>query len=282
MLQFCLTSSQDAAGDIMYIVTGDEKALVVDTTLGAGNIKKLVEFLTDLPYEVVLTHGHVDHIGGMFGFDQVYLNEKDWNIVEDNRNFKFKVNAYFGGIHDASISKIITEADFETTTIVKLNPLNAGDTFDLGHYTVEVLEAMGHTQGSVALLFKEDRLLLTGDAVNTHTYMFFDYSTTLETYYKVLKKLNAHANEWDALLVSHSTYIPYDKSMIDDCIEICEEIVETGVSKGQVVATQITQQYGYTEVFLAKEIDPHTDKRIDGKVGNIFYDTSAIYDAEPQ
>ena len=33
--------------------------------------------LTPLPYDVVLTHGHPDHIGGAAQFEEVYIHEKD-------------------------------------------------------------------------------------------------------------------------------------------------------------------------------------------------------------
>ena len=47
-----------------YLVEGDERAVLLDTGCGLGDLKAYVESLTDKPYEVVLTHGHVDHAGG--------------------------------------------------------------------------------------------------------------------------------------------------------------------------------------------------------------------------
>ncbi len=52
-----------------YLLIGKTYALLIDTGLGIGNIKKEVDLLTDLPVKVVTTHVHWDHIGGhsLFG-----------------------------------------------------------------------------------------------------------------------------------------------------------------------------------------------------------------------
>lgn len=55
--------------DIIYLVEGKEKAAVIDTGAGFGNLKHVIETLTDLPYVVLNTHGHVDHAGGNHAFE---------------------------------------------------------------------------------------------------------------------------------------------------------------------------------------------------------------------
>lgn len=52
-------------GEIMYLIKGTERAILADTCLGVGNIRSVVEGMTDLPITVLLTHGHVDHAMGM-------------------------------------------------------------------------------------------------------------------------------------------------------------------------------------------------------------------------
>lgn len=57
---------------ISYLITGREKALLVDTGLGMGNIRQVVEQLTSLAVVVMNTHTHFDHIGRNALFDTVY------------------------------------------------------------------------------------------------------------------------------------------------------------------------------------------------------------------
>jgi ABC-type taurine transport system substrate-binding protein len=41
-----------------YLLIGSEEALLIDTGLGIGNIKQLVDKITNLPIMVVSTHVH--------------------------------------------------------------------------------------------------------------------------------------------------------------------------------------------------------------------------------
>jgi len=49
---------------ISYLIIGDRRALLFDTGLGIYNIKKEVNFLTNLPIIIVNSHSHYDHVGG--------------------------------------------------------------------------------------------------------------------------------------------------------------------------------------------------------------------------
>lgn len=64
----------------IFLFVGTERALLLDTGIGIGDLKGLVEEITDKPYDVVLTHGHRDHTGGAGWFDTVYLNRKDYEL----------------------------------------------------------------------------------------------------------------------------------------------------------------------------------------------------------
>ena len=45
-------------GEYMYLIEGTDRAILIDTGMGLGNIKEYVDGLTKLPYDVVL-HGYV-------------------------------------------------------------------------------------------------------------------------------------------------------------------------------------------------------------------------------
>ncbi len=50
--------------------------------------------------------------------------------------------------------------------------LKEGDVFDLGGISVEIYACPGHTKGSLCMLVREERTLITGDACNTFTFLF--------------------------------------------------------------------------------------------------------------
>jgi len=58
---------------ISYLVVGKERAVLIDTGLGIGNVKRLAEESTHLPIVVVNTHNHYDHIAQNYLFDSVAI-----------------------------------------------------------------------------------------------------------------------------------------------------------------------------------------------------------------
>ena len=70
----------------MYLLEGDEKALLIDTGYGAENLREYVEKLTSKPILVVNTHYHPDHAAGNGEFEAVYMNRNyrvDAGAAED-------------------------------------------------------------------------------------------------------------------------------------------------------------------------------------------------------
>ena len=61
-----------------YLLIGEERALLIDTGCGAGNLKEAVLKLTQKPLLGALTHRHPDHAGGarQSGTDDAHKDEK--------------------------------------------------------------------------------------------------------------------------------------------------------------------------------------------------------------
>ena len=47
-----------------YLIEGDTQAVLIDTGLGQGDLRNVVDRLTGKPYIIINTHGYSDHIGG--------------------------------------------------------------------------------------------------------------------------------------------------------------------------------------------------------------------------
>ena len=75
-----LTRINTSCGVCMYLAEGTNSAALLDTGFGFGDLKGYVDSLTDKPYVVILSHGHMDHAGGAVQFETVYLNERDWEL----------------------------------------------------------------------------------------------------------------------------------------------------------------------------------------------------------
>ena len=108
----------------MYLLEGDEKALLIDTGYGAENLREYVEKLTSKPILVVNTHYHPDHAAGNGEFEAVYMN----------RNYRV----------DAGSVEDVNAVPFDISKLPHPNyqhiEIGDGYEFDLGGRVVEVME----------------------------------------------------------------------------------------------------------------------------------------------
>lgn len=214
------------SSELMYLVEGEHTAALLDTGSGIGFVRPLVEQLTDKPVKVLLTHGHVDHAMGASEFpsNQVYINQEDAYIYEKHCTYEFRKSGLFlmDGLEEG-----VTEEDFTPIIpIEKYHDLKEGDRFELGGVSVEIYACPGHTRGSLVMLIPEERAVLLGDACNGFTFVFEDYSLSIEEYRESLRKLKGKLEgKFDYALASHGDGI-LNPGIIDENIVLCEKIMD--------------------------------------------------------
>jgi glyoxylase-like metal-dependent hydrolase (beta-lactamase superfamily II) len=65
----------ESDGDYAYLVEGEKEALAIDTTYGAGNIRRYMQSLTTKPLRMVAnTHFHFDHTALNAYFDKALMS----------------------------------------------------------------------------------------------------------------------------------------------------------------------------------------------------------------
>lgn len=202
---YLLDEAHEATG---YLVVGDEKACVIDTMNGYNNLYEAVKKITDKPIIVVNTHGHPDHIFGNVYFDEAYLNPKDYELAS-----QFTKDPEF-----------LANCEREGYKMPPFRPIQGGDVIELGGKTLEIYELSGHTPGGILLLFKEDRILFTGDAVNHHLWMQLDGCPKMTAFLEALDKVMFLEKEADLILHGHAQ--DYDDISLLRCLrqgvlEIC-------------------------------------------------------------
>lgn len=250
----------------MYLVRGSQKAALIDTGSGAGSLRSYVETLTDKPVTVLLTHGHVDHAMGAPEFDTVYMSREDDYIYSQHCELEAR-KGYLSQYPD--FDKIVEEDYIPVASADSFHDLREGDVFDLGGISVEVYSCPGHTKGSLCMLIREERTLITGDACNTFTFLFDTYSTGLSTYEKNLTALKEKtAGKFDRILLSHGPGREYPVELIDEVLEVCEDIKSGNVD-------DLPFEFMGKKAFIAKAMEMGGG-RLDGKLGNIVYDKERV------
>ena len=136
-------------------IFGDEKsheAIVIDP---GDNIDQILLLLAKHALKVkaiVITHAHIDHIGGAAKLKAVtgapvHMNASDQELYDG-----LDVQASWLQMKTPEKTSIDTEA-------------RDGDTLGLGDAVFHVLHTPGHTQGSISLWIPEENKLIAGDTL---------------------------------------------------------------------------------------------------------------------
>ena len=239
--------------DNYYVAVGDEYAALIDTGAGIGNIIDDVRKITDKPIKVLLTHGHLDHLGGMYAFEEAYMHERDDKLYQEHypsvamRKWYIETRVpirFPGEGHiDALVEQLPEEKDL---TLFPYIPIKEGDTIDLGNRILEIYETPGHSPGHVSYLDRANRLLFSGDTINDSIIIFNKEGGNreeLEIYSHSIKKLWDLSDAYDTLLVGHENPVMH-KEVVKDYLELTAGIIEgtltgqyeeIGFRKGEVV-----------------------------------------------
>lgn len=128
------------------------------TDLG-GNTPEIWQYIQDNNLnlkEIWLTHGHLDHVGGVVAMKELIdvpvlgPHQDDLFLLEDLPN-KTREYAKYG---------------FEfSPSFLPTRWLNEGEQLHLGEYTFDILHIPGHTPGHLVFYCASEKLLLGGDVL---------------------------------------------------------------------------------------------------------------------
>ncbi|MEJ7838006.1 MAG: MBL fold metallo-hydrolase [Thermomicrobiales bacterium] len=195
-----------------YLVVGADRAVLIDTGCGVGDLRRLVEGLTSLPITVVNSHAHWDHIGNNYQFEEIWIHEAEADVLElgvPNTKLRpaFQPNQLTGPMPDGVDIETLA---FPPTTATRR--LADGDLIDLGGRTLEVIHGPGHSVGGISLLDAGNRFLFSTD-VGYAGALYVYRPGLLPTYQRSLKKLADREPDLVAVFPSHNAS-PIDPALL--------------------------------------------------------------------
>lgn len=176
-----------------YLFTGKNEAVLIDTGFPDANVIGEVKKITTLPLKVILTHGDMDHAGGVSQVGECFIHKDDFDLIPET---------------------------------VKKQELNEGETITCGDYTFKVVHIPGHTYGSVAFVEETKGFAITGDGVQRNGSIFmFGPARNFALYIESLKKLAALVKEKNIteLYPGHSEY-PLPQDSVEKVLEDAENL----------------------------------------------------------
>ena len=136
-------------------IIGDEatrEAMVIDPGDDIEDVLTIVHKHNLQVKQIVITHAHIDHIGGAMKLRvatdaPILLNQNDYALLK-----MLDVQAAWIGV--APPGKV--DIDRSVT---------AGETVAAGSHTAQILHTPGHTEGSICLYFPIEKKLIAGDTL---------------------------------------------------------------------------------------------------------------------
>jgi hydroxyacylglutathione hydrolase len=136
-------------------VIGDEatrEAMIIDPGDEIENVLRIVRQHNLQVKQIVITHGHIDHVGGAMKLRAatgapILLNENDSDLLK-----MMDVQAAWIGVAPPGEVKID-------------HSISTGQTVAAGSHKAQVLHTPGHTEGSICLYFAPEKKLIAGDTL---------------------------------------------------------------------------------------------------------------------
>lgn len=213
-----------------FLVIGGERALLIDTGCGLIDLPAVIRRFTDKPCDVVLTHGHGDHVGGIGWFNRLYVHPADFDQVRQVDLDRLRdYNRSLGERGAFRVYDYDPEAIHPVEKTPELLPIGEGDVFDLGGRRLEVVETPGHTPGSICLIDGSRRILFSGDACNVNLGIFAGPISQALAYLEKLQRLSGRFDQnWNGHIGYMGTpdCLAMPPHVLPTCVELCRSILD--------------------------------------------------------
>ena len=189
---------------ISYLILGGKRALLFDTGMGIGDIKRVVESLTPLPVVVMNSHTHNDHVGGNWQFSEIYGMDTQFTRT-DARGSRQDAQAELApGSLCGQWPPGFDPGPYATRPWHITRWMHDGDTVELGGRVLQVIATPGHTPDAICLLDRKNGLLFTGDTYYPAPIWLYRPETDLDAYVHSVERIAALAPMLHDLLTAHN------------------------------------------------------------------------------
>ena len=169
----------------LWYLRGRDRDLLVDTGNGVGALAPVLARLArgGRPREIVcvVTHAHIDHVGGFHEFERRLLHPAERQLALEVRSDAPLSTASWsrdllaqlaesGFVPPPSLIDALPYPGFDPATFrperaAPTHVVQGGDEIDLGDRRFTIVDLPGHTPGSIGLVDHVERALISGDAI---------------------------------------------------------------------------------------------------------------------
>lgn len=239
----------------IFLLIGTERAMLIDTGMGIGDLRGAVEMITDKPLTVVISHGHIDHTANVRQFEEIWINPKDAGAPMpqslerrrvDTQRIARRQKSCIGApytmfnLYPYDIDVDLRDPGPDEKMPV-IHDLCDGQRFDLGGgRIVTAYECPGHSKGEMIFLDDSTRTLFAGDALNFNLGLG---AASVETALRYLKRMRGMAERYDGIYNGHHDFRALGMPLDEDCLPTVIDILED-VLKGHIVPCEAPSFWG--------------------------------------
>ena len=196
-----------------YLVIGTERAILIDTGMGIGNIKEVVESLTSLPVSVLNSHSHWDHIGGNWRFNDILIHEAEADELPIDYPVDRYRSAFDPGLLRGPLPPGVSRESLILMPSRATTVLHGGERIDLGVRTLEIIHAPGHSPGGIVVLDNSTGVLFSTDVAYAGPLYCYSEGTDFDAYLESFERLAALVPQVRTVYPSHNE-APIEPGMI--------------------------------------------------------------------
>lgn len=215
-----------------------------DTLLDTGHMgsnDRLKDDLRNGPLQgierVVLTHSHMDHVGGSQTISE--LATLPHIVFQGVDDILHNFDAYHERVHDemrrlgsglpgleSVLETYIPRGDYREEEITIERVVGDGDTVRLGDYECEVVHTPGHATAHMALWHEASATMFSADLISTNGhFMYAALSADIGAYRASLRRLREY--DADVLVPGHGPPMDDPDARIDDALTKADETERT-------------------------------------------------------
>jgi glyoxylase-like metal-dependent hydrolase (beta-lactamase superfamily II) len=214
-------------GTIVNLIIGEQKAALIDTGCGIGNLRKAVAEVTDKPVIAINTHTHSDHLGCNAQFDEIAMFDHPRSHQVSEKGIPHQVlqaELLAENLVVGSWPRGFDPSNFAVPPFKVSHWLKQGDRLNLGGCDLEVIHTPGEAPDHICLLDRADRILCCGDILlrgPVWTHLEGGSLKDLTTSYRTLMH---YFDEFDRLMPGHNE--PWlDKEFLPEALAGVERVL---------------------------------------------------------
>jgi glyoxylase-like metal-dependent hydrolase (beta-lactamase superfamily II) len=151
---------------LVNLIIGQDRAALIDTGCGIGDLRTAVKAVTDKPIIVINTHTHPDHLGSNYQFDEIAMFDHPLAHQVAEKGVSHQI------LRDDILAEHLVikpwpegfdPHGFSLPPFRVSRWLRPGDRIDLGDRELFVIPTPGEAADHICLLDRADRILFCGD-----------------------------------------------------------------------------------------------------------------------